>query len=265
MGLFSKLVGKKEEKTKTSKPECDVASIQSEKTYADSSSITEDEKPYYQADTYYTLITHQGTPFERRVITFDERKANSYPSSTGLYVAEILLLEYCSYGTYPKTKMGYPGFWWFEYGIRDIGNALKSLEKRGYIEYGKAKDAIKKLTVAELKEIAGEHNIQVAGKKADILNTVLSSLSDEELEKYATNKKYVLTEKGNTELHENLYVPYMHKHTQKTLDTNFGEGFNVWSINRLLKGEDVPKWREIIGDQEKKMFGENYVSKYVHE
>lgn len=57
----------------------------------------------------------------------------------------------------------------------------------------------------------------------------------------------------------------MHKHTKKTLDTNFGEGFNVWSVNRMLKGEDVPKWREIIGDQEERMFGENYVSKYVHD
>lgn len=104
------------------------------KDYADSSTISDDEKQYYHhPDEYYTLIVHEGTPFQKKVITFEERKKISYPSKNGLYVAEILLLEYCSKGKYPKPNNGYPAFWWFEYGIRDIGKVLKSLEMRNFI------------------------------------------------------------------------------------------------------------------------------------
>lgn len=96
--------------------------------------IPESEKKYYQPDNYYTEYAHKGTQFEKRVIPFDERKTISYPSKNGLFVAEILLLEYCSYGTYPYPKNGYPGFWWFTYGIRNVGFRLKSLEERGFIK-----------------------------------------------------------------------------------------------------------------------------------
>ena len=103
------------------------------KKYADSSSIDKDERPYYHEDSYYTFYSYPSTDMATKVITFDERKKTSFPSPNGLYVAEILLLEYCSKGKYPKPKGGYPGLWWFQYGIRDVGHALISLADRGFI------------------------------------------------------------------------------------------------------------------------------------
>lgn len=73
-------------------------------------SVPESEKKFYQPDSYYTDVVAEGTAFERRVITFEERKKTAIPSKRGLYPAEILLLEYCSKGTYPGPKNGYPGF-----------------------------------------------------------------------------------------------------------------------------------------------------------
>ena len=99
-----------------------VASKQEPSKYA----VPEADKKYYQNDSYYTDVAFAGTPFEKKVITLEERKKTAIPSETGLYPAEILLLEYCSYGTYPGPKNGYPGFWWFEYGIRDVGAVLRS-------------------------------------------------------------------------------------------------------------------------------------------
>lgn len=96
--------------------------------------IPETEKPFYQPDGYYKDASYKGTDFEKKVIPFDDRKKISYPSKRGLYVAEILLLKYCSYGTYPKPKTGYPGFWWYEYGIRNVSAKLESLEQRGFIK-----------------------------------------------------------------------------------------------------------------------------------
>lgn len=105
----------------------------SNKKYADSSSIPDEERQYYRPDEYYTLSAFPNTPFEKKVVTFEERKRMSYPSRTGLYVAEILLLYYCSQGKYPNPSNGYPSFWWFEYGIRDVGGILRDLERRGYL------------------------------------------------------------------------------------------------------------------------------------
>jgi hypothetical protein len=73
--------------------------------------IPENEKQYYRPDSYYTNCSYPGTNHEKKVILFEERKRISYPSNRGLYVAEILLLEYCSYGTHPCPQNGYSGFW----------------------------------------------------------------------------------------------------------------------------------------------------------
>ena len=173
--------------------------------------IPESEKKYYQPDSYYTnmvpvmAVGANGKYAKRKVVTFEERKKVSYPSKNGLYVAEILLLEYCSYGTYPHPRNGYPGFWWFEYGIRNIGYRLDALEQRGFIEIDSAK------------------------------------------------RKYKLTALGKKELKENQYVPYMHKTKDKTIDVAlFGPIFNVWEVNRRIKGGDASNWKQIVKTIEKK-------------
>lgn len=51
--------------------------------YADSSSVAIEEMPYYQQDSYYTLVVHEGTQFRKKVIPFNERKTVTYPSKNG--------------------------------------------------------------------------------------------------------------------------------------------------------------------------------------
>lgn len=213
--------------------------------------ISENEQKFYQPDSYYTDKAFEGTVFERSVISFDDRKKISFPSKNGLYVAEILLLEYCSYGTYPHPKNGYPGFWWFEYGIRDVGTFLKSLEARGFIRYATAAESLPKLTVAQLKDLLTENGLPVNGKKAELITRIQECISEEALSSYIKERKYVLTELGVSELDENQYIPYMHKHPKKTTgDIRFGPTFNVWSINETLKGGDTSNWKNIVREKE---------------
>lgn len=210
------------------------------------STVSERDKKFYQDDSYYTTVSHAGTQFEKKVVTFDERKKKSIPSKRGLYVAEILLLEYVSYGKSPGPKSGYPGFWWFEYGIRDVGMMLSTLESRGFIEYAPIEDSAASLTVAELKDIAGKYNLSVNGKKADLVKAVLEGLNKEQLMTLGLERKYRLTQLGEEELADNKYIPYMHKEKTKTTeDGNFGPVYNVWSINQLLKG-DTSGWESVV-------------------
>lgn len=119
--------------------------------------IPQEERKYYQDPEYYTdlapsmsLDSINGTA---KVITFNERKKISYPSKRGLYIAEIALLKYCSYGIYPNPKHGYPGLWWFRYGIKNVGFYLKSLECKGFIRMNeKQKYELTELGNLELKE-----------------------------------------------------------------------------------------------------------------
>lgn len=215
--------------------------------------IPDSEKKYYQPDSYYTDVAFAGTQFEKKVITFEERKKTAIPSQRGLYPAEILLLEYCSYGTYPGPKNGYPGFWWFEYGIRDVGAALKSLENRGYISYESVKDCVDSLTIAQLKEMLTAKGLPTGGKKAELIERIVDVASEEELIAAGVQVKYILTEAGRQELSENEYVPYMHKtHKKTTEDAQWGMTFNVWSINRLLGTGDKSNWKTVVEEQETK-------------
>ena len=118
-----------------------------------STTIPESEKKYYQPDSYYTKKVYEGTMFEKEVITFERRKQTSIPSKNGLYVPEILMLHFCK--KYPNPKRGYPGYWWFKYGIRDVGSAFKSLEERGFIILN---DSTQKYRLTNLGELELKEN-----------------------------------------------------------------------------------------------------------
>lgn len=201
-----------------------------------------------------TNVIAEGTPFERRIVSFEERKNTAIPSERGLYPAEILLLEYCSKGRYPGPKDEYPKFWWYEYGIRDVDEALKNLGERGYIAFASVKESVNSLTIPQLKKLLMEQGEPVSGKKADLVARISDVISEERLLSAGVQPKYRLTETGAQELRENAYVPYMHKAPNKTTeDTHFETTFNVWSINKLLGSGDKSNWKKIVDEQERKM------------
>ena len=225
-------------------------------SYVDSSSISEDERPFYQPDSYYTYYSYPGSEMARRVVTFDERKQSTFPSTRGLYIAEIMLLEYCSYGKYPKPKGGYPGLWWFKYGIRDVGHALESLKDRGFIQWAPKTCNLGGMKADELKQILVNEGLPTNGKKAELIDRIVQNIPEDKLIIPNYNPKYELTELGKIELEENGYIPYMHKHNHLTTeDGRFGETFTVWDINKLFPDGNAKNWRKVVGDIEKKRFG----------
>ena len=231
--------------------------------YADSHSIAEDERPYYRNDEYYTLYSYPETEMARRVITYEERKKLSNPTKSGLYVADILLLEY-SDCNYPKPNGGYAGFWWFEYGVRDIGHTLESLERRGFLKWAPVGQCLTTMKVEELKSILGGKGLATTGKKADLIKRITMEIPDGELCLPDSAKKYALTEQGKEELLQNGYIPYMHNHPHKTIEGSmFGTEFNVWSVNKLFPDGDASNWREVVGGIEEKLFGVN--TAYVYQ
>lgn len=193
-------------------------------------------------------------PLTQGMISFEERKKTAVPSKGGLYPAEILLLEYCSKGKYPMNK--YPEFWKFEYGIFDVDAMLKTLESRGYIVLSSAKESVSGLTVQQLKQLLLEQGQPISGRKADLIERVVTTVPDECIIAFGAQRKFKLTPHGKQELSENEYVPYMHKSPHKTLDGAFGSVFNVWSINKLLGEGDKSDWKAVVQSEEQKLIKE---------
>lgn len=204
----------------------------------------------YQNDSYYAEYAHKGTEFEKKVVTFEERKKTAIPTKSGLYPAEVLLLYYVSLNTYPNPKNGYPGFWWFEYGIRYVEQYLSILEEDNFIKYDLYKNQLSKYTIPQLKKILLSKQLPTTGKKDDLILRIKDNLTEDDLKELALPLKYTLTEKGQKELSENAYVPYMHQTSTKTIENNpFGKDFTVWSMNKELAKTGLD-WQILVKDYE---------------
>ena len=234
--------------------------------FADSSSISPDERPFYKSDNYYTYYSFPGSGIGKPVTVFEDIKKTSYPSARGLYVPEILLLEYCCMGKYPKPSSGYPGFWWFEYGIRDIGHALESLFARGFLKWQPVYKGLYPLKVTEIKSILDSHGLPSTGQKMALIARIEENIPEENLFIPDYVPKYELTELGIQELKDNGYVPYMHKHKMKRSEGNgtLGE-FTVWSVNKYFQNGDARNWRAVVAGIERQRFGSSMVDSYVEE
>lgn len=77
MGLFD--LFKKKDKTDVAQKDTPVKT-----------SVPESEKKFYQPDSYYTDVVAEGTAFERRVITFEERKKTAFRQND-----DYIPLKYC--------------------------------------------------------------------------------------------------------------------------------------------------------------------------
>lgn len=265
MGLLGKLFGNNAS-SEEKKPTLISAPVKNTNSaYADASSIAPDERPYYQPDEYYTLYK-PGIPKPIRVIPFEERKKISYPSKRGLYVAEIKLLEYCKIGNYPKPSSGYPGLWWFEFGIRDVGHALETLEQRGFIKWAPKINSVSKLKLDELKQILNSQGLSTSGKKAELVERIIKEIPEDKLDIPNYIPKYELTPLGSVELEDNGYIPYLNHHRHLTVeDATFGEPFNVWMINKLFPDGNATNWRQVVGEIEERRFGVNMANATVDE
>lgn len=150
---------------------------------------------------------------------------------------EIMLLEYCTYGSYPNPKRGYPMLWTRKFHISDVDQALRSLESRGYIEFNSALETIPKFTIAQLKDVAEKNGVVVRGKKAEILSTI-QALPVEDLERTVGDRKYHLTEKGRLTLQDNQHIVFAYQ--------NPWTGISVDELKELsAKETDIPA-RDLI-------------------
>ena len=155
------------------------------------------------------------------------------PTKRGLYPHEILMLDYAHTFSTDLKHQEFQGFWYYEYSVRHPADVLKSLEKRGFIHPGDLQSAIQRLTIPIIKNELKAIGQKVSGKKADLIDRLLSNASHAELEKKFPVRFYELTESGRQELAENQYVPYLHRHKY----------MSIWEMNDRLNHKNPRHFR----------------------
>lgn len=120
----------------------------------------------------------------------------------------------------------------FWYMIPHPFSLHKQLISEGYFEKSDLNHILINKTLVELKKIANETNIKVAGKKADIISQLCENMDDYNKQKMIKNSKlYMLSKKGNDFL--NNYSDFI------VLAENY-----MWNINM----DDLKKYRNKYGE-----------------
>lgn len=169
-------------------------------------------------------------------ITLESRIRSAFPSKNGLYPHEILMLDYAS--SYKTGKNSFQNFWKCSYSVLEPQKILDSLYKRGFLCRGDAADALKRMTVADLKAILEKVGEKATGKKDDLIKRILKTYSAEALESAIPERYYALTDMGVSELKQNEYVPYLHRHPY----------MSVWEMNIMLHTDNPShlNYRDIL-------------------
>ncbi|WP_368646204.1 SAP domain-containing protein [Alkalibacterium putridalgicola] len=154
----------------------------------------------------------------------------------GLYPHEILLLSYAP--SYYIEKNTYPKFWWYRYGVKHVDKWLKSLKKRGFLKVGSIESAIRNETAEDLKDILRAHDLKVSGNKAELVQRLLDSVPEDELNTLFRDRTYELTDKGRAVLAAEEHIPYIHRHSIEDLD--------IWSLNEKVKASPGYSYRDIV-------------------
>lgn len=103
--------------------------------------------------------------------------------------AELLFVKYLHHK--PISLDYIPGYFTFEHHI-DYCKVITSAFGSGLLCYAPVSFTLSKLSVPNLKDILSKNGIKISGKKADLINAVLSSINTSCFEK----KYYELTQKG---------------------------------------------------------------------
>ena len=168
--------------------------------------------------------------------SLSSRIQKAIPSAAGLYPHEILILNYAE--SYTDGQNEFQKFWLYDYSVDTPKQVLDSLLNRGFLCKGGISRSLSALKVPELKKMLTEKDEKTSGKKAELVERIMAVYTQNELETMFPNRYYQLTEAGNTEIRQNEYVLYLHRHRFMT----------VWEMNYLLKAtnSDARRYRDLI-------------------
>ena len=167
--------------------------------------------------------------------------AKGYPSSSGLYPSEAMMLFFAP--KFKTTEGRYPDFFRTDFGVGFPKELFEKLNQTGYIRPSLSNECLDKLKLADLRVIAADHGIKVGGKKAELIERIIQAVSIADLDQYHVDRYWVLTEKGQQEKEENSYLDFFtNDHPYSLKDS----GITFLRLNELHHGNPTANIRDVI-------------------
>lgn len=158
----------------------------------------------------------------------------------GLYPSELIMLAVAE--KYATDDTNYPGYLSSAFEVMNPSKVLHELHAKGYLETSSSKDVLPDYTISDLKSLAASLNVQVKGKKADIISQ-LSQIDDKQIDNLVKKRKWKLTDKGISAINSNRYISYF---LEKYKSDPFEIGVDIWSVNRDIVNNPRQPFRDVI-------------------
>lgn len=134
-----------------------------------------------------------------------------------------------------------------DYMLSELSNYKEIVSKllnENYLRISDTKESIAYLTIPDLKEILRVKKLKLSGRKSELLDRIFENFSDDELEIYVKDRRYILTDLGAEELKNNPPRGYydtpvvnsqlVEEYVPDTIDINKKWYQKSWGIGLLL-------------------------------
>lgn len=157
------------------------------------------------------------------------------------YATAIFL--YANSNSKIKNNNEYVGYLFYECGISNPRKYHQELINKGYLKQASINEILYTFKLDDLKKILKQNNLKVTGKKAELIDRIISELSEKELNEINFDRNiYTLSEKGKEYIENHKDYIEIHRHSgwQITFEEylkakkqlNFSANFNdiAWGI-----------------------------------
>lgn len=131
-----------------------------------------------------------------------------------------------------------------EYMLSELSNYKEILDKllnENYLRVSNTKESISYLTIPDLKNTLQTKKLKLSGNKSDLLDRIYENFSNDELENYVKNRRYILTDLGIKEL-ENYPPDGFYESRTFDAEQIFENICNTTIDNNKLKSRKPKKW-----------------------
>jgi len=104
----------------------------------------------------------------------------------------------------------FPKFFEYEYKA-DTDELLKKALINNHLTISEPSIKVENAKVTEIKKILKKHNLKVSGRKIELIERVITNLTDEEINADFPNSYFVLTDEGRNIVRKNDHILYYHK------------------------------------------------------